>query len=374
MGGLRHREGLDDPREVAELAGDVLASAGQHGHLRPGALEHDAGLLADAVGVGPGLLGDPDELCPRAPAALMGLSLQALGLGGGALTDQPSAALGVLEASLSPGGDSRLRLAGCCGIRSACSPACCSVRVAALWAEVSGLRLGAQPLRLRPSGTELLPGPVGCPGQRALDALSPGPCAPRQCPVGLPSLSQHLGLGLCNKLLDGLLAPLHVRVGLGQDLLGAHGGVLGKGVRCRPGLVAHPLRGPHRLVLGSSGRCPRLPGIRVSPLERLSGLLQRRLGDLLRLRPSLGQQVLGLLLQPPGALVLGRLRLCRQLRSAGHGAVVVRLRPRAQPARSVRRLAQVSFGLFAGLGHGLVARALGSGGDHRCLLCGVGEH
>ena len=113
MGGLRHREGLDDPERWPSWR--VMSSRrGQHGHLRPGALEHDAGLLADAVGVGPGLLGDPDELCPRAPAALMGLSLQALGLGGGALTDQPSAALGVLEASLSPGGDSRLRLAGCC--------------------------------------------------------------------------------------------------------------------------------------------------------------------------------------------------------------------------------------------------------------------
>ena len=230
----------------------------------------------------------------------MGLSLEALDLGGGALTDQPSAALGVLEASLSPGGDSRLRLAGCCQDPLGLLPSLLfGAGGRTLGRGEHGLRLGAQPLRLRPSGTELLPGPVGCPGQRALDALSPGPCAPRQCPVGLPSLSQHLGLGLCNELLDGLLAPLHVRVGLGEDLLGAHGGVLGKGVRCRPGLVAHPLRVPHRLVLGSSGRCPRLPGIRVSPLERLSGLLQRRLGDLLRLRPSLGQQVLGLLLQRP---------------------------------------------------------------------------
>lgn len=161
MGGLRDGEGLDDPREVAELARDVLAAGGEGGDLGPSALEHDAGLLADAVGVGPRVLGHPDQLGASGLAALVALTLQPLDLGRGALAHQPCAALRVLEAALRPSGDRRLALARCRqdplrglgGLQLAAGSG-------ALRGLQDGLCLGPEPFALGARGGELGTGPV----------------------------------------------------------------------------------------------------------------------------------------------------------------------------------------------------------------------
>ena len=50
-----HRECLDDARELPELSGDAVASAGEKGDLGACVLERTARLCAQLIGLGPGV-------------------------------------------------------------------------------------------------------------------------------------------------------------------------------------------------------------------------------------------------------------------------------------------------------------------------------